>query len=79
MEKQKEVIHSVHKGDITQVHLGGVSNMQITNGEKEDIGYFVAGSGVWMTPKCEKWKTKGRVQRTTFTCLIILLIFFFFF
>ena len=48
--------------------------MQITNGEKEGIGYFVAGSGVCMTPKCEKWKTKGRVQRTTFTCLIILLI-----
>lgn len=67
------------KGILLRSIWGGVSNMQITNGEKEDIRYFVAGSGVWITPKCEKWETKGRVQRTTFTCLIILLIFFFFF
>lgn len=69
------VIHSVSVGGSSGPIDGGRGgcNTGITNGEKEGTGYFVTGSRVCMAPKCDKWKTKGKVQRTKFTCLIILL------
>lgn len=47
--------------------------MGITNGKKGGTGYFVPGRRVCMAAKCEKWRTKGRIPRTEFTCPIILL------